>query len=53
MPGVCGGKACIADHIEEIQQEMRAGRAFAEEVRRVHPSLVEAKLRQERLEDAS
>ena len=41
------------DHIEEIQQEMRAERAFAEEFRRRNPSLLEAKLRQERIEEAS
>ena len=41
------------DHIEEIQQEIRAERAFAEELRRSSPSLVETKLRQERLEEAS
>jgi uncharacterized protein (DUF433 family) len=41
------------DHIEEVQQEMRAERASAEEIRRVYPSLIEARLRQERLEDAS
>jgi uncharacterized protein (DUF433 family) len=41
------------DHIEEIQQEMRDQRAFAEELRRSNPSLLEAKLRQERLEEAS
>jgi hypothetical protein len=41
------------DHIEEVRQEMRAERAFAEEIHRVHPSLVETKLRQERLEEAS
>jgi len=41
------------DHIEEIQQEMRAERAFAEEFRRGNPSLLEAKLRRERLEEAS
>ncbi|MGA3044433.1 MAG: DUF433 domain-containing protein [Bryobacteraceae bacterium] len=41
------------DHIEEIQQEMREERAFAEEFRRKNPSLLEAKLRQERLEEAS
>jgi hypothetical protein len=67
VPGVCGGKACIAghrvrvhaalayyfDHIEEIQQEMQAERTFADEFRRNSPSLLEAKLRQERLEEAS
>ena len=38
------------DHLEEIQEEIRAEKALADEVRRNHPSLVEAKLRQERLE---
>ena len=41
------------DHIDEIQQEMRAEREFSEEFRRSNPSLLEAKLRQERLEEAS
>lgn len=41
------------DHIEEIQQEMRTERAFAEEFRPNNPSLLEAKLRQERIEEAS
>src|SRR5579872_6730637 len=41
------------DHIEETQQEMRDERAFAEEFRRSNPSMVEAKLRQESLEEAS
>jgi uncharacterized protein (DUF433 family) len=41
------------DHIEEIQQEMRAERAFTEEFRRSHPSLLDAKLRQQGLEEAS
>jgi len=41
------------DHIEEIRQEMRTERAFAEEFRRSNPSLLEAKLRPERLEEAS
>jgi uncharacterized protein (DUF433 family) len=41
------------DHIEEIQQEMRVERAFAEDFRRSNPSLLEAKLRLERLEEAS
>ena len=41
------------DHIEEIQQELRVERSFAEEIRRSHPSLLEAKLRQEGLEEAS
>ena len=90
VPGICGGKACIAghrvrvldivvwhehrgltpdeivshlptitladvhaalayyfDHIEEIQQEMRAEREFVEEFRRGHPSQLAAKLRLE------
>ena len=38
------------DHIEEIQDDMRAERTLVHEARRNHPSLVEAKLRQERLE---
>jgi hypothetical protein len=41
------------DHIEEIRQEMRAERAFSEEFRRGNPSLLESKLRQQRLEEAS
>jgi uncharacterized protein (DUF433 family) len=38
------------DHLEEIQQEMQAERALSEEFRRNNPSLLETKLRQERLE---
>jgi uncharacterized protein (DUF433 family) len=41
------------DHVEEIQQEIRAERAFAEDFRRDHPSLLEAKLREGCLEEAS
>ena len=41
------------DHIEEVQEEMRVERALAEEFRRYHHSLLETKLRQERLEEAS
>ena len=41
------------DHVAEIQEEMRAERAFAEEFRRNHRSALDAKLRQERLEEAS
>jgi hypothetical protein len=33
------------DHVEEIQEEMRAERALAEEFRRNHHSLLESKLR--------
>jgi len=38
------------DHIEEIQKEMRVERAFEEEFRRTHSSLLEAKTRKESLE---
>jgi uncharacterized protein (DUF433 family) len=41
------------DHLEEIQQEMRAERAFSEEFRRRNPSTLEGKLRQERIQEAS
>ena len=41
------------DHMEEIQQEMRAERAFAEELRRKNPAVLEARLRQERIQEAS
>jgi uncharacterized protein (DUF433 family) len=37
------------DHIEEIQEEMRTERAVADEARRANPSLLESKLRQERV----
>ncbi len=47
------GLAYYFDHIEEIQQEMLEERAFAEELRRSHPSMLEAKLRQEGLKEAS
>ena len=41
------------DHLEEIQEEMRAERASAEEFRHSHASLLQAKPRRERLEEAS
>jgi uncharacterized protein (DUF433 family) len=41
------------DHVEEIQQEMRDERALAEEFRRGHSSLLETKLREESVEEAS
>lgn len=41
------------DHIEEIQEDMRAERASAEQSRRDHPSLLAAKFRPEPLEEAS
>jgi hypothetical protein len=41
------------DHIEEIQLEMRHENAVAEEYRPDHPSLVESRLKQNRLDEAS
>jgi len=41
------------DHLEEIQQEVHAESAFAGEFRSSSPSLLEAKPRQEPLEEAS
>ena len=41
------------DHIEEIQADMGAERALAEDARRSRPSLLKTKVRQERLEEAS
>ena len=41
------------DHMAEIQEEMRTERERVEEFRGNQPSLVEAKLRQARLEEAS
>jgi uncharacterized protein (DUF433 family) len=41
------------DHMAEIQEEMRSERELVEKFRGNHPSLVEAKLRQTRLEEAS
>jgi len=38
------------DHIDETQEEMRAERAFVEEIRRSHSSQIDSKLREERLE---
>jgi hypothetical protein len=40
------------DHVDEIQREMRAERSAAEEFRRTHLSLIEARLREEGLEEA-
>lgn len=37
-------------HIEEIQQEIRVERAFEEEFRRTHSSLLEARTRKQSLE---
>jgi uncharacterized protein (DUF433 family) len=41
------------DHMTEIREEMRTERELVEKFRGNHPSLVEAKLRQARLEEAS
>jgi hypothetical protein len=41
------------DHVQEIQEEMRADRAYAEEFRRDHPSVLDAKLSQEPVKEAS
>ena len=41
------------DHLQEIQEEMRADLAYAEEFRRNHPSLLDAKLNQEPVKVAS
>ncbi|MBI3681774.1 MAG: DUF433 domain-containing protein [Acidobacteria bacterium] len=41
------------EHVQEIQEEMRADRVYAEEFRRNHPSMLDAKLGQEPLKEAS
>jgi uncharacterized protein (DUF433 family) len=41
------------DHIDEIREEMRAERELVEESRRVNPSLLKAKLRQQKVETPS
>jgi len=41
------------DHVDQIQQEMRDERSHAEEFRCGHPSLLEARLRQEGFQRAS
>lgn len=41
------------DHLEEIRQEMKEEREFVAEFRRDYPSLLEARLHQARLEEAS
>ena len=41
------------DHIDEIQEEMREERTFAEAFRDGNPSLLETKPRQSKLEEAS
>ena len=41
------------DHVQEIQEEIRADRAYAEEMRKRYPSLLKEKIRQQRLDEAS
>jgi len=41
------------DHLQEIQEEIRADREYADEFFRNNPSLLDAKLKQERLKEAS
>ena len=41
------------DHVQEIQEEIRADREYAEQMRERYPSLVKEKLRQQSLEEAS
>ena len=41
------------DHVQEIQEEMRGDRAYAEEFRRNHPSILDAQLSQEPFKEAS
>jgi uncharacterized protein (DUF433 family) len=41
------------DHLQEIQHEMQQEKTAAQEFRRQNPSLLETKLRQEHLEEAS
>jgi len=41
------------EHVQEIQEEMRADRVYAEEFRRNHPSMLDARLGQEPLKEAS
>jgi len=41
------------DHVQEIQDEMRADEAFVEEFSRKHPSPLDAKLSREPLKEAS
>jgi uncharacterized protein (DUF433 family) len=41
------------DHTGEIQQEIRADREYADEFFRQNPSLLDARIKQERLKEAS
>ena len=53
LADVYAALAYYFDHIDEVRQEMHESRVAAEEFRRTHPSQLEVKLRQERLEEAS
>jgi uncharacterized protein (DUF433 family) len=53
LADVYAALAYYFDHMDEIQREMQGERALVEEFRRGHSSLLDAKLRQERLEEAS
>lgn len=53
LADVHGALAYYFDHVEEIQEELRADQAFAEEFRRNHPSLLDTKLGREPLQEAS
>lgn len=41
------------DHVDEIQQEIRTDREYVDEFFRTNPSMLDAKLKQERLKEAS
>jgi uncharacterized protein (DUF433 family) len=41
------------DHMDEIREEMRAERSMVDESRQMNPSLLKAKLRQEKVETPS
>ena len=41
------------DHVQEIQEDIRADREYADEFFRSNPSLLDAKLKPERLQEAS
>ena len=41
------------DHVQEIQDEIRADRQYADEFFRENPSLLDAKLKQEQLKEVS
>ena len=41
------------DHVEEIREDIRREKEYAEEFRRTHPSVLELKLKKQRGEDAA